>query len=220
MAFRMSPVLQNDLCNAVVDMVAGAGGSAGTGRLRIYTGTQPATPLTSPSGTLLVEIHDICWGYAFTEVPSHSATFDVDGGGTTGTITAAGSPYALIKAGCVIVVTGTDDNDGMYEVSNVATDNVITVNTVIAGTDGVKGTTVISPPVALRAQLVDPDGYAHVAVDDGEAGWARLTDSAGDGSYVIDGDVGESSANVFTINVDDIVSGGTITLLNADIYMA
>jgi hypothetical protein len=45
------------LRNAMADQVgATIDGGSGAGRLRIYTGSQPATPATSPSGTLLCEI--------------------------------------------------------------------------------------------------------------------------------------------------------------------
>lgn len=216
----MSSELHNTLCDKVVDLMSVTAGAAGTGKLSVYTGTQPATANTAPTGDLLVEIEDIGWGYSFNAVPSHSAIFDVDGGGTTGTITAAGTEYANIETGDIIVVTGADDNNGTYEVQTVATDNVITVTTVIAGADGTNAETVISPRTALKAQLVDVAGYAGTAVADGTAGWARLEDVAGDGSFVIDGDVGTSSANVFTLNVTEILTGGTVTLLNADIYMA
>ena len=220
MAFRMSKELQNSLCNKVVDLMSVTPGAAGTGKLSIYTGAQPATANTAASGTLLVEIEDIGWGYSFEAVPSHSAVFDVDGGGTTGTITASGTEYAGIETGDIIVVTGTADNNGTYEVLTVATDNVITVTTVIAGADGTEAATVISPRTANKSQLASAAGYAGTAVADGTAGWARLEDVAGNGSFVIDGDVGTSTANVFTINVATIATSGTVTLLNADIYMA
>lgn len=217
MAFRMSTSTQIELCNALVGFFADPTNGVGTGELNIYTGTQPATPLTAPSGDLLVTISDIAWGYAFNAVATHSATFDVD----PGTITAAGAEYAYpLQSGCVIVVSNTDDNDGTYIVDTVATDNVITCTTVISGTDGVKANTIISPPYELKSALVSPTGYSGVAIADGLAGWGRLTDSAGDGSCVIDGDVGTMGANVFTINVADITTDATITLLSAEFYMA
>jgi hypothetical protein len=50
---RINTALRNamaDAAGATID------GGAGAGRLRIYTGSQPATPATAPSGTLLCEI--------------------------------------------------------------------------------------------------------------------------------------------------------------------
>ena len=83
----------------------------------------------------------------YNPVASHSATFDVDNGTSKGTITAdAGTPYSLLQAGDVIVVTGTADNDGTYIIDSVANGNVITTTAVITGADGVEATTVISAP--------------------------------------------------------------------------
>ena len=85
-------------------------------------------------------------------IASHSATFDVDDGTGKGTITAgAGTPYALVQAGDVIVVTGTVDNNGTYIIDSIAGDNVITCTGVIAGGDGVEATTVISAPAVDTA---------------------------------------------------------------------
>jgi hypothetical protein len=53
MTVRINTALRNamaDAAGATID------GGSGAGKLRIYTGTQPATPATSPSGTLLCEI--------------------------------------------------------------------------------------------------------------------------------------------------------------------
>jgi hypothetical protein len=45
------------LRNAMADQVGPTiDGGSGAGRLRIYSGSQPATPATAPSGTLLCEI--------------------------------------------------------------------------------------------------------------------------------------------------------------------
>lgn len=52
MAVRISTNARNAAANAIAGVVDGG---AGPGKLRIYTGTQPATPATAPSGTLLAE---------------------------------------------------------------------------------------------------------------------------------------------------------------------
>lgn len=70
------------------------------------------------------------------------------------------------------------------------------------------------------AALASTAGYAGTAVATGTAGWARLERIAADGTYRIDGDVGTSANNVFTINVKAIASSASVTLLSADIYMA
>jgi len=205
----------------MLDALAGAAGSTGTGRLRIYTGTQPATPLDAATGDLLVTIPNIQWGCPFTAVPSHSATIDVNNGSSKGTITAAtGTPYALVHAGSIVVLTGTGDNNGTYEVDPTSTSSVLVTTTVIAGTDGVEGAVVLTPVVALKAQLIEALGYSAAAAASGIAGWGRLESSAGDSSLIIDGDVGINTFNAFTINLTNIVETETVTLLNADIYVA
>jgi hypothetical protein len=69
--------------------------------------------------------------------------------------------------------------------------------------------------------LANGAGYTGTAVTSGTAGWARLESvNATAGTYRIDGDVGTSGANVFTINVLNIVDGEAITLNSANIYMA
>jgi hypothetical protein len=63
-------------------------GGSGAGKLRIYSGSQPATPATSPSGTLLLEVtlNDPAFGSAASGV----ATADVDPA-LSGTGAAAGT---------------------------------------------------------------------------------------------------------------------------------
>jgi hypothetical protein len=53
MAARITTAARNAAADAVVDLVDGG---AGAGKLRIYTGSQPATADTAASGTLLVDI--------------------------------------------------------------------------------------------------------------------------------------------------------------------
>lgn len=72
MALRINTAARNAACDAVVDLIDGG---AGPGVIRVYTGTQPATPATAPSGTLLAEftLSDPAFGAAATGV----ATLDV-----------------------------------------------------------------------------------------------------------------------------------------------
>ena len=84
------------------------------------------------------------------QVASHSAVFDVDNGSSKGTITASsGTPYTALMAGDYIAITGTGDNDGTYKIETVTGGNVITMTTVIAGTDGTEAATVITQTVEL-----------------------------------------------------------------------
>lgn len=55
MAFRLATIGQNAACNAFVALVD-AGSTNTTGRILFYTGSQPATPQTTASGTLLATI--------------------------------------------------------------------------------------------------------------------------------------------------------------------
>lgn len=87
MTVRINTAARNALADAVTALIDG-GSSAG--KLRIYTGSQPAGPGTSPSGTLLVEI-------AFSD-PSFGAA-------STGTITADITP-ALTGTGVAAGTAG------------------------------------------------------------------------------------------------------------------
>jgi len=53
MATRISTAAQDAACDGVVDLVDGG---TGAGLLRIYSGTQPASVGTAPSGDLLAEV--------------------------------------------------------------------------------------------------------------------------------------------------------------------
>ena len=53
MAVDISVAARDAACNAIVDLVDGG---AGAGHLFIRSGTQPATPATADSGTLLADI--------------------------------------------------------------------------------------------------------------------------------------------------------------------
>lgn len=72
MATRLSTAARNAAADAVVDLVDGG---SGAGVIRIYTGTQPAGPGTTATGTLLAEftLSDPAFGAAGTGV----ATLDV-----------------------------------------------------------------------------------------------------------------------------------------------
>lgn len=52
MTVRINTAARNAAADAIAALV---NGGSGPGVLRVYTGTQPATPATAPSGTLLAE---------------------------------------------------------------------------------------------------------------------------------------------------------------------
>jgi hypothetical protein len=85
MAIRDSTATRNALCDARVDRFDAG---SGAGKIRIYSGTQPASAEDAPSGTLLVEItlNDPAFGAAASGV----ATIDADPA-LTGTVSTSGT---------------------------------------------------------------------------------------------------------------------------------
>src|SRR5690348_3378218 len=84
---RINTAARNATAAAVAALVDAG---SGAGRLRIYSGSQPATPATSPSGTLLLE------------VTLNDPAF---GSPSTGVVTAAQSP-ALATTGLAANTAG------------------------------------------------------------------------------------------------------------------
>jgi hypothetical protein len=94
-------------------------------------------------------------GY-YQTVAAHAVTVDVDNGSSKGTITAgAGTPYANIKAGDVIILSGTADNNGTYIADATTTSSVITTTTVITGADGAEAAAVMTAPLDFTATTGD-----------------------------------------------------------------
>lgn len=71
MPLRLSDSTRNAKVNAAVDLLDVGTGTAG-GTIKIYTGSQPATPATSASGTLLATV--VLPNPAFGSASSGSAT--------------------------------------------------------------------------------------------------------------------------------------------------
>ena len=85
MTLRINTASRNAAVAAVAALVDGG---SGVGVLRVYTGSQPATPATSPTGTLLLEmpLSDPAFGSPSTGVVTLDITPAVTGDGiTTGT---------------------------------------------------------------------------------------------------------------------------------------
>lgn len=78
MALRINTAARNAAADAVADLVDGG---SGAGVLRIYSGSQPATPATPPTGDLLAEftLNDPAFGAA----ANGTANLDVDPALTT-----------------------------------------------------------------------------------------------------------------------------------------
>lgn len=105
----------------------------------------------------------------------------------------------------------------LYNGTQPATADEAAAGTLLATIDGICW----SQGSAGTAVLASTAGYAGTATSAGTVTWGRL--SRVDGTYgtaCIDGDVGTAGFNVFTINVANVSSGGIVTLLDADIYMA
>jgi hypothetical protein len=71
-AIRINTAARNAAADAVANLI---NGGTGAGVLRIYTGSQPATPATAPSGTLLAEF--TLSDPAFAAASGGSAALDV-----------------------------------------------------------------------------------------------------------------------------------------------
>lgn len=73
---RISNAAAIAACNAIVDLIDGG---SGAGKLRIYSGSQPADPDTAAAGTLLAEItlNDPAFGNAVDATGKARATADV-----------------------------------------------------------------------------------------------------------------------------------------------
>ena len=76
---RVSNAAAIAACDAIVDLIDGG---AGAGKVRIYSGSQPADPDTAATGTLLAEItlNDPAFGAAADAAPGGQATADLTGG--------------------------------------------------------------------------------------------------------------------------------------------
>ncbi len=73
MPLRLGTAARNAAASGICDQVDGG---SGAGVLRVYTGTQPATPATSPTGTLLAEftLSDPAFGAPATGVKTLDVT--------------------------------------------------------------------------------------------------------------------------------------------------
>ena len=92
--------------NAMADAVTGLVGSAGT--LKIYSGSQPATPATAPSGTLLATVTLGAWSAASggTANGADPASVSAVATGTAGWFRAAKSDGTAVFDGDVTATGG------------------------------------------------------------------------------------------------------------------
>lgn len=110
MTTRLAAAARSAAADAVVDLVDGG---AGAGTLKIYTGTQPANPDTTPAGTLLatVTFADPAFGAASTGVASATDPDAVVGAaaGTAGCFLVEDSTGANVFDGTVTATGGGGD---------------------------------------------------------------------------------------------------------------
>jgi hypothetical protein len=141
MTVRISTAARNAMADGVAALIDGG---AGAGRLRIYTGSQPAGPGTAPSGTLLVEItlNDPAFGAASTGV----ATLDVDPA-LSGTGVAAGTAgWARYLTSTEAAATGLGIVDGSVTATGGGGDVTVATTTISVGlTVPVTSATITAP---------------------------------------------------------------------------
>jgi hypothetical protein len=103
MAFRLADNTRNRACNNLVQTIDTGGTTNATGQILVYTGSQPATPATTATGSLLVTI------------PFNNPSF---GSSATGTATMVTSPTVSAT------VTGSNGTAGWFRVIDRATNAV------------------------------------------------------------------------------------------------
>jgi hypothetical protein len=123
MAIRINTAARNAAADAVV---ATFSGGAGAPVLRIYSGTQPATPATAPSGTLLAEF--TLSDPAFAAASGGSAALDVTPALTDDGLAAGTAGYFRICDSTEAAATGLGVLDGSVTATGGGGD--LTLNTV------------------------------------------------------------------------------------------
>lgn len=130
MSLSLSTTARNVRCDALVDL---ADAGSGAGRIRIYTGSKPATPDTSATGTLLAEftLNDPAFGSA----ALGSASLDVDPELTaTGLSTGTAGWFRLLdstEAGA----TGLGIMDGTVTADGAGGDLTLSTVSIVEGGD-------------------------------------------------------------------------------------
>ena len=128
----MTVRINTALRTAMADQVgATVDAGSGAGRLRIYTGSQPATPATAPSGTLLCEItlNDPSFDAAVTGVAALDITPAL-----TGTGVAAGTAgWARLLTSTEAAGTGLGVVDGSVTATGGGGDFTLNTTTISVG---------------------------------------------------------------------------------------
>jgi len=133
MAFRLgngSNSARKACTDALVDAVD-VGSTNSSGQLKIYTGTQPATPETSATGTLLVTIPFA--NPAFGAADANASAGLAGGTAISATVAATGTAgwFRVVDRGNVAIMdgtVGTSDTDMIFDNVSFVTGGVATVN--------------------------------------------------------------------------------------------
>lgn len=128
MTVRISTALRNAMADAAAALIDGG---AGAGHLRIYSGSQPAGPGTSPSGTLLVDIalNDPSFDAAASGVANLDVTPALSGTG----VAAGTAGWARFLTSTEAAATGLGVVDGSVTASGGGGDVIITTTTISVG---------------------------------------------------------------------------------------
>jgi hypothetical protein len=128
MALSISVAARNAGCDAIVDLIDGG---SGAGVIRVYTGTKPATPATSPTGTLLAEF--TCSDPAFGAASSGVATLDITPALTDTGIAAGTAGYFRICDSTEAAGTGLGVVDGTVTATGGGGDLTLNSTTISVG---------------------------------------------------------------------------------------
>lgn len=128
MTVRISTGARNAMATA---LGATVDGGSGAGKIRIYTGAQPATPATSPSGTLLLEytLSDPAFGSPATGV----ITLDVTPAVTATGVAAGTAGWFRILDSTEAAGTGLGVLDGSVTATGGGGDMTLSTTTVSVG---------------------------------------------------------------------------------------
>lgn len=128
MAIRINTAARNAAADAIVGVFSGGSGAP---VLRIYTGTQPATPATAPSGTLLAEF--TLSDPAFAAASSGSAALDVTPALTDDGLAAGTAGYFRICDSTEAAATGLGVLDGSVTATGGGGDLELNTTTISVG---------------------------------------------------------------------------------------
>jgi hypothetical protein len=128
MAIRINTAARNAAADAIVGVFSGGSGAP---VLRIYSGTQPATPATAPSGTLLAEFTLSDPGFA--AASSGSAALDVTPALTDDGLAAGTAGYFRICDSTEAAATGLGVLDGSVTATGGGGDLQLNTTTISVG---------------------------------------------------------------------------------------